>query len=159
MFLSASSTGSLSCAESHFFPSFRHVHESRPLRHAPYGYAASRALPWRAQELDQAAARARVLFLRGGLACADDALRRARSDRAARVGYGDRLARRRRGSGARDTLHPVARARARGASRPALDDHAVAVARARALLQGPAGEAHRKGSCDVRLSWLSAAPG
>ena len=55
----------------------------------------------------------------------------------------DRLARRRHRSRARDAVHPVARARARRAHAAAGDDHAAGLARARADLQGPAGEARR----------------
>ena len=62
-----------------------------------------------------------------------------------RVGHGDRLARRRRRSRAGDALHPVARAGARRAAPAAVDDHAARLARARADLQGPAGEARRQG--------------
>ena len=56
-----------------------HVQRSRPFRHAAHRRAASRPLPRRAEELDQAAARIRVPVLRRRLACAHDALRRRRT--------------------------------------------------------------------------------
>ena len=64
-----------------------------------------------------------------------------RSSSRKRLGHGHRLAGRRRRSGARDAVHPVARARACRAAPAAVDDHAARLARARADVQGPAGEA------------------
>ena len=74
-----------------------------------------------------------------------------------RLGHGGRLACRRRRSRAGDAVHPVARAGARRAASAAVDDHAARLARARADVQGPAGEADRQGSLDLRLPRLSAA--
>ena len=78
---------------------------------------------------------------------------------AERLGDGDRLARRRPRPEPGDALHPVAGARARRAAPAALDDHAARLARARADLQGPAGEARGQGPRDLRLPRLSAAAG
>ena len=136
-----------------------HVSRSRSLRNAPDGRAAPRPLPRRAEELGSPAERASVPVLRGRLARADDALLGVRDDRGQHLGHGDRLAGRRRRSVAGDALHPVARAGARRALPAAVDGHAARLARARADLQGPAGEAQRPRPRDLRLPRLSAAAG
>ena len=136
-----------------------HVSRSRPLRNAPDGRAAPRPLPRRAEELGSPAERASVPVLRGRLARADDALLGVRDDRGQHLGHGDRLAGRRRRSVAGDALHPVARAGARRTLPAAVDGHAARLARTRADLQGPAGEAQRPRPRDLRLPRLSAAAG
>ena len=74
-----------------------------------------------------------------------------------RVRQRRRLDRRRPRPGEEHVLHPVARARARRAVPAALDGRAGAVARARADLQGAAGEPEGQGPVVDRLPRLSAA--
>ncbi len=132
---------------------------ARPLGHAPDRRAAPRPLPRRAEELGAPAGRVRVLLLRRRLARADDALRRARHHREERLRHGDRLARRRHRPRQRDHLHPEPPARARRAVHAAGDGHAARLARARADLQGPDGEAQGPRPRDLRLPRLPAAAG
>ena len=99
-----------------------------------------------------------MFLLRRRLACLDDALRGSLDHPDEHPRDGDRLVGGRDQSGLGNTLHPVARARARRAASAALHDHALGLARASAELQGPAGEAQGARSCDLRFSRLSAAP-
>ena len=93
--------------------------------------------------------------LRGRLARADHALRRAGviADTVWDM-FVDWLAAGHQ-SDARDDLHPVARARARRARAAARHDHAGRLARAGADLQGPAAEARRSRPLELRFPRLS----
>ena len=116
--------------------------KARRVGHAPDRQAASRAPGRRAPatgcELQDAV---RLLLFRRRLACADERVRRhaAQITAYALDNIADWIARRGR-SRRRARLHPVARAGARGALPAAVDGDADPVARARADLQGAAGD-------------------
>ena len=84
--------------------------ESRFVRHAPHRAPASRPLPRRAQELGALQHEYECFFFVADWHALTTHYDDAADDRAERVGHGDRLARRRRRSGAGDAVHPVARA-------------------------------------------------
>ena len=99
----------------------------------------------------------RLLLLRRRLARADQRLRRHQPADDLHVRQRRGLDRRRARSREEHVLHPVARARARRAVPAAVDGRAGAVARARADLQGAAGEPEGQGSLVDRLPRLPAA--
>ncbi len=97
------------------------------------------------------------LYLRRRLARAHHRLREPRQRGAERLGDGRRLAGCGRGSEPGDPVRAVAHPGARGAAPAAVDDDAAGLARARADLQGPDGEAQGSRPRDLRLPRLSAA--
>ena len=99
----------------------------------------------------------RLLLFRRRLARADQRLRRHQPADDLRLRERRRLDRRRPRSGEEHVLHPVAGAGARRAVPAAVDGRAGAVARARADLQGAAGEPQGQGPVVDRVSRLSAA--